>query len=125
LLYQAFAYLGTSVGQWRGDTFVIETTGFRDDDSNRRISGPGSAGFPIAPTTHLTEWLIPISSDVILYRYKVDDPSLYAAPLIVELPLTRTSANLFESACHEGNLSLVNTLRGARRGDQAVAAQTH
>ncbi len=109
------SWTGSSTHHWNGDTFVIETTGFRPDDTNRRISGPGSAGFPIAPDTRITEWLIPVSADVILYRYKVDDPVLYVEPLIVELPMVRTSERLFESACHEGNTSLVNTLLGARR----------
>lgn len=105
---------GVSLSRWEGDAFVVETTSFRADDTNRRISGPGSAGFPIAPQTRITEWLIPVSRDVILYRYRVDDPGLFREPLVVELPLTRTSERLFESACHEGNLSLVNTLLGAR-----------
>jgi hypothetical protein len=109
------SWTGSSTHRWDGDTFVIETTGFRPDDTNRRISGPGSAGFPIAPQTWITEWLIPVSADVILYRYKVEDPTLYVEPLVVELPLVRTSQRLFESACHEGNMSLANALRGARR----------
>jgi len=105
---------GVSSSHWEGDVFVIVTTGFRPDDTNRRISGPGSAGFPLAPQTLITEWLIPISSDVILYRYRVDDPGLFREPLVAELPLTRTTERLFESSCHEGNLSLASTLLGAR-----------
>ena len=108
------SWSGVSASRWEGDTFVIETAGFRADDTNRRISGPGAAGFPIASQTLITEWLIPVSSEVILYRYRVDDPALFREPLVVELPLTRTSERLFESACHEGNLSLASTLLGAR-----------
>ena len=108
------SWSGLSTYHWDSDTFVIETTGFRPDDTNRRISGPGATGFPIAPDTRITEWLMPVSADVILYRYKVDDPALYVEPLVVELPLVRTSQRLFESACHEGNSSLANTLLGAR-----------
>ena len=110
------SWAGTSSSRWEGDVFVIETTGFRPDDANRRISGPGSAGFPIAPDTTITEWLIPLSADVILYRYRVADQDLYAEPLVVELPMTRTSHRLYESACHEGNVSLIHTLQGARNG---------
>lgn len=113
----ANSWAGVSRHHWEGDTFVIETTGFRPDDTNRRISGPGSAGFPIAPETRITEWLIPKSADVILYRYKVEDPTLYAEPLVVELPMVRTQQRLFESACHEGNLSLQHTLQAARQAD--------
>lgn len=108
---------GASQGRWHGDAFVIATSGFRRDDTNRRISGPGAAGFPIAPSTLITEWLIPVSADLILYRYRVEDPELYVEPLVVELPLARTRDRSFESACHEGNISLYNTLQaGARSG---------
>ncbi len=109
---------GVSSWGWQGDVFVIETTGFRPDDANRRISGPGSAGFPVAPGTRITEWLLLMANDVILYRYRVDDPALFLEPLIVELPMVRTAAHLFESACHEGNLSLSGTLLGARVQEQ-------
>jgi hypothetical protein len=112
---------GVSSSHWEGDVFVIVTTGFRPDDTNRRISGPGSAGFPIAPQTLITEWLIPISSDAILYRYRVDDPGLFREPLVAELPLTQTTERLFESSCHEGNLSLASTLLGARMQELRAA----
>ena len=124
--YVSGAWSGVSASRWEGDIFVIETTGFRHDDTNRRISGPGSAGFPIAPKTRITEWLVPISSDVILYRYRVDDPTLFREPLVAELPLTRTTERLFESSCHEGNLSLASTLLGARMQElrASVAIET-
>lgn len=112
------SWAGVSTARWAGDAFVIETTSFRVDDTNRRISGPGSAGFPVAPQTRITEWLIPTSNDEILYRYRVDDPDLYREALVVELPLIRTQQRLFESACHEGNLSLANTLLGARMDER-------
>lgn len=112
------SWAGVSTSRWEGDAFVIETTRFRPDDTNRRISGPGSAGFPVAPQTRITEWLIPTSNDEILYRYRVDDPDLYREALVVELPLIRTQQRLFESACHEGNLSLANTLLGARMDER-------
>jgi len=125
--YASGAWSGESSSHWEGDVFVIETTGFRPDDTNRRISGPGSAGFPIAPQTRITEWLMPVSSDAILYRYRVDDPVLFREPLVAELPLTRTTERLFESSCHEGNLSLASTLLGARmqelRAIEAVKSQ--
>ncbi len=116
------SWSGVSSSHWESDMFVIETTGFRPDDTNRRISGPGSAGFPLAPQTRITEWLIPISSDAILYRYRVDDPGLFREPLVAELPLTRTKERLFESSCHEGNLSLASTLLGARMQELRATA---
>ncbi len=112
------SWTGASAARWEGEALVIETTGFRQDDPNRRVSGPGSGGFPILPDTRITEWLIPQSPDMILYRYRVDDPRLYSEPLVVELPMVRSRERLFESACHEGNLSLANTLRGARAQEE-------
>jgi len=109
----AGAWSGASSARWEDDMFVIETSNFRADDTNRRISGPSPAGFPIRPDTTITEWLIPVSRDVLLYRYRVEDPALFLEPLTVELPLVRTEQVLYESACHEGNMSLANTLMGA------------
>lgn len=115
------SWSGVSSTRWESDTFVIETSGFRADDTNRRISGPGPAGFPIGPDTSITEWLVPVSRDVILYRYRVEDPALFLEPLIVELPFVRTQQALYESACHEGNMSLANTLQGARAAERREA----
>jgi len=115
------SWAGDSVARWEGDVLVIETTGFRDDDPNRRISGPGSAGFPIRPGTRITERIEPIDPDTLLYRYEVDDPVLYSELLVVELPMLRTRERLFESACHEGNASLAHTLQGARQAERAGA----
>jgi hypothetical protein len=112
---------GSFSSRWEGSAFMVETTGFRPDDTNRRISGPGSAGFPVQPDTRITEWFVPVSKDVILYRYRVDDPALFREPLVVELPLVRTAERLFESACHEGNLSLAGTLLGARMQELRAA----
>jgi len=114
-------WAGQSSFRWEKDVFVIETTGFRPDDVNRRISGPGAAGFPIEPDTRITEWIIPVSRDELLYRYRVEDPDLFREPLIAELPMLRTEKALYESACHEGNISLAHTLRGARVTEQAQA----
>lgn len=36
---------GVSASRWEGDTFVIETAGFRADDTNRRIRGQGQRAF--------------------------------------------------------------------------------
>jgi hypothetical protein len=110
---------GQSSSRWEKDVFVIDTTGFRPDDVNRRISGPGAAGFPIEPDTRITEWIIPVSRDELLYRYRVEDADLFSEPLIAELPMLRTEKALYESACHEGNISLANTLRGARVTEEA------
>lgn len=70
------------------------------------------------PDTRITESLTLISADLILYRYRVDDPELYREPLIVELPLVRTRDRIFESACHEGNFSLSNTLSAGLRAKE-------
>lgn len=112
------SWTGASMARWEGNALVIETTGFRADDPNRRISGPGSGGFPIRPETRITERIEPLDRDTLLYRYVVDDPVLYSEPLVVELPLVRTQDRLFESACHEGNASLAHTLQGARQGER-------
>ena len=56
----------------------------------------------------------------------MDDPDMFTRPWTARLPLTTnqaargvTEGRLYEYACHEGNYSLVNVLRSARKQEQA------
>ena len=52
------------------------------------------------------------------WQATVDDPEVFTDPWIIELPLQRDSGYvLYEYACHEGNYSVENILRGARVKD--------
>jgi hypothetical protein len=64
-------YYGRSVGQWHGDTLVIETTGF--NESFWFTNG----GLPHTDRLHLTERFSRPNFDTLHYEVTVDDPGAY------------------------------------------------
>ena len=97
-------WLGDSVGHWEGDTLVVETTNFTDRPA---LSGA-------TRELKVTERFTMTDADTILYNFTVDDPGAWSGPWSGEFPLPRTDQRVFEYACHEGNYSMGNILRGAR-----------
>ena len=93
---------GDSIGWWEGDTLVVETTNF--------LERPGVPREGLRALERFT----PIDGNTLRYGFTVHDPD-HAAPYSGELPWPKTSARSYEYACHEGNYSLANTLRGARQ----------
>ena len=102
-------WLGSSRGHWDGDTLVIETTNFRDDNA---IAGAG-------PNMHLTERFRRVAEDVLLYEFTVDDPESFSAPWTAQIPSIRVDGLMYEYACHEGNRGMFGILAGARAQEQA------
>ena len=97
------SYGGDSIGWWEDDTLVVETTNFKD------YMGPHEP----RPGLRIVERFSPIDAASLLYNFTVHDPD-YEAAYTGEFPWTRSDKRLYEYACHEGNYSLANTLRGAR-----------
>ncbi len=103
-------WLGDSRGRWEGNTLVVDTTNltgktrFRGSDEN----------------LHLVERFTRIDSDTILYQFTVDDPTAFARPWKGEAPMTKGAGPIYEYACHEGNYSMANVLRGARAQEKAA-----
>ena len=93
---------GDSIGWWEDDTLVVETTNF--------LSSPGVPRDGL----RVVERFSPLDANRLLYRFTVHD-SDFTAPYSGELPWPKTDSHLYEYACHEGNYSMGNTLRGARR----------
>src|SRR3982751_2628724 len=100
--------LGDSRGHWDGDTLVAETTNF-SDKTTVRGSGPG---------LRLVERFTRDGASTLLYEFTVDDPASFTKPWSAVLPMTRTDAQLYEYACHEGNYAMTGILRGARAGER-------
>jgi len=59
-----------------------------------------------------------IDQNTLRYQVTVEDPQTWPRPWTAEWPFLATSNRLFETACHEGNYSVENTLRGARAEEQ-------
>ena len=101
---QVRLWLGDSVGRWEGDTLVVDTTNFTEK-SHFRNSGP---------RLHVVERFTRTSPTALAYRVTADDPETWARPWTAEIPFAANRERMFEYACHEGNHSMENVLRGAR-----------
>ena len=102
---------GYSVGRWENDTLVVETTHLRADDPAR--SGTGRP-LLFSPRTRIVERFTRVSPSELFYRFTVEEDELYTKPWTGEFSMTRHDGPIYEYACHEGNYSLPNILRGGR-----------
>lgn len=103
--------LGDSIGRWEGDTLVVDTTNFIDQ---RGYYGDAGGNFDWDRNLHLIERLRLLDRNTLLYQFEIDNPAVYTRPWKGELTLTRTNDRIYEFACHEGNYSLTNMMRGYR-----------
>jgi hypothetical protein len=97
-------WLGDPIGHWEGDTFVVDTTNFRDG------AGRGIA----SDRLHLIEKFSRVADDWLKYEVTVDDPGIYAKPWTAVLSMRKSKDQIYEYACHEGNLAMYGILNGAR-----------
>ena len=65
----------------------------------------------------LTEKFTRTALDEVTYEFTIDDPSTFTDIISAVVPMTKTSGQLYEYACHEGNYGMGNMLRAARRRD--------
>ena len=105
-------WMGDSVGHWEGDTLVVDTLGFKT----------APAGLDISEDLHVVERFTRVDGSTLLYQFTVHDPR-YVAPWSGELPWPATDEKLFEYACHEGNYSFGNIMRGARELEREAWAK--
>ncbi|HEY8615584.1 hypothetical protein [Phenylobacterium sp.] len=103
-------WMGDSIGWWEGDTLVIETTNFRPEQGLRG----GNANQKVI------ERLTRIAPGKIAYKFRIEDPDLYAEPIEGEVAMNATKGPIYEYACHEGNYGLENMLAGARAEEKAA-----
>ncbi|MBK8840280.1 MAG: hypothetical protein IPO30_16695 [Hyphomonadaceae bacterium] len=95
---------GDSIGWYEGDTLVVETVN----------AHPGQRSY-ISPAGKVTERFSRWSDGQILYRFTVEDPSLYTSSWSGEMALNVSAEPPYEYACHEGNYALPSILAGARQ----------
>jgi len=99
---------GDSRGRWDGDTLVIETTNF----------SPKSRFRESAENLHLVERYTRVGPDTLNYEVTIIDPTTWAQPWSVLIPLRQSEDAVFEYACHEGNYGMEGILSG-HRADEA------
>ncbi|HEY1126053.1 MAG TPA: hypothetical protein VGE65_10505 [Sphingobium sp.] len=99
-------WLGSSRGHFEGNTLVIETTNF-NGEAPMVIVGPTNQPVPTSKALHIVERLTPTGPDTIQYEAMISDPEDLTAPFKMSFPWTRNEKyELFEYACHEGNIQL-------------------
>jgi hypothetical protein len=104
-------WMGDSVGRWEGDTLVVDTTNFT---SKTQFQGASEQ-------LHVVERFTRVNANTLLYRFTVDDPQTWDKPWGGEYPWNATNEQIYEYACHEGNYSLGDMLRGARAQEREAA----
>jgi len=70
---------GYSVGKWEGDTLVVQTIGFKDDQWLDR------SGSPVTDAAKLTERFRRVNYGTLEIEITLDDPKAYRAPWTVKL----------------------------------------
>jgi len=103
---------GDSIGSWDGDTLVVDTTNFTN---KTQFNGASDQ-------LHVVERFRRADANTIVYRFTIEDPATWERAWTGEYPWVATKENLYEYACHEGNYSLENMLKGARLKEAEDAA---
>jgi hypothetical protein len=103
-------WMGDSIGRYEGDTLVVETTNFHEQQNFQGAS----------ENRKVIERFTRIAPNKILYRFTVEDPSSFAQPLVGELAMNASQGHIYEYACHEGNYAMPGILAGAREEERAA-----
>ena len=98
-------------GRWEGDTLVVETTNF-SDKTNYRGSGAN---------LRLVERFKRVDTDAIGYELTVDDPTTWVRSWTAAFSMRPSEGPIYEYACHEANMSLMNMLEVARDEEKALS----
>ena len=97
-------WLGDSIGWWEGDTLVVDTTNYHPKSNTRGGS----------ENLHLVERFTRQADGDVLYRFTMEDDTVWTGPWSGEYVWRSEEERVYEYACHEGNYSMGNILRGAR-----------
>jgi hypothetical protein len=107
-------WLGDSVGRWEGDTLVVDTINFKPQVNFRGAS----------ENLHVIERFTRVDDKTMLYKFTIDDPTVWTRQWSGEIPLRATDEKLYEYACHEANYGLEGVLRGARAQEKQQAEKS-
>ena len=112
-------WLGDSRGRWEGNTLVVETTNF-----NGKVNiTPPNLAFGLSPTGRVVERFTRTSTDLIDYKFTIDDQATFTKPVTVVSPMQRLNEKIYEYACHEGNIAMHSILSGARAQEKENASR--
>ena len=113
-------HVGQGVRQWNGDarahfegnTLVVETTNF----------SPKSEFRGARENLRLVERFTRVGPDTLNWEVTADDGTTWTKPWTALIPLKKSNEQIFEYACHEGNVGMFGALSGARAQEREAAA---
>jgi hypothetical protein len=108
-------HLGDSRGRFDGDTLVVETTNFHPAGNNM-----GGYFRYADENLELTERFTRVDAETLRYEFTVDDPTVWTRPWTAAIHWKKSNGEIFEYACHEGNVSL-RAMLAALRAEEAAA----
>lgn len=94
----ADSWMGWSVGQWEGDTLVVDVSSMNDQTWFDR------AGNFHSDALHIVERYSPMGPDRLLYEATIEDSKVFTRPWTISLPLYRRAeknVELMEFKCEE------------------------
>jgi hypothetical protein len=95
------SFFGNGIGKWDGDTFVIDSVGFKD-----QLSWIDDDAHPHSDAMHVVErWSRP-DADHLAHEVTVEDPKFYTKPWTFSRVFTAMppGEELYEFACDENNV---------------------
>ena len=105
------SFNGHSVGQWDGETLVIDTVGFTEKFWLTR------EGIPFTEHLHLTERFTRTDYDDLKYEATIDDPGAYSAPWTGGWWIRwQPNQEMYEYVCQDNNRD-VKHMYGGPRGE--------
>jgi hypothetical protein len=107
-------YMGDSRGHFEGSTLVIESSNFTDKTN--------LGGVRHSEQLKLTERFTRIDPQMIDYEIRVEDPLTWEKPWTMRMTITQQPGyEIYEYACHEGNVAVEHILSGERAYERAAA----
>jgi hypothetical protein len=103
-------WMGDSIGRYEGDTLIVETTNFHEQQAFQGAS----------ENRKVIERFTRVARGKILYRFTVDDSSTFERPFSGDVAMNASPGPIYEYACHEGNYAMPGILAGAREEERAV-----
>jgi hypothetical protein len=111
---------GDPRGHWEGNTLIVESTNFNDQQEMLVRGTPGLG----QGNLRLIERLTRLSPDLLNYEVTFIDPTTWTKPWTLESPWHPDTSLHYEDACHEGNHSIVGILSGARADEKKPRTPT-
>jgi hypothetical protein len=122
------SWMGSSLGHWEGQTLVVETTRIKTGDGAtrdvwQRAASPlnvatgvqSNNAIPVTEQARAVERFTRTGPDALVYELTYSDPPVFTAPWTARITWTRDEGyQMYEYACHEGNVSLRNHINASR-----------